>query len=403
MMQHLTAPIGRGLERLLARAFGRLPIGWLQLSHSRTRLAAALAGVAFANVLVFVQLGIMGSLNGSVAMTYGPLRGDLLVSSTDGRTLTDGSPLARRLLWVALSEPGVAAAAPVYLGKLDWRRADGSAAQLTVYGMPVDAARFAGPLLADRLARLSPRDTVLLDARTRGVDPVSLAGVSPDTPLTFEANGRTLDAIGTVSLGGGFSADGALLASDQTFFRLFPTRSSATPSHLLVDVADGTDHAEVARRLDARLAGQGVVVRTMEEAMRADLRYQTTQRPTGVIFGFGVLIGAIVGIVIVYQVLSTDVADHLREYATFNAMGYPHRFFLGIVLEEALVLAVLGFVPGVLLSMAIYAGMSHATGLPVHMDALRAIGVLLGTIAACLLSGALATRRLRAADPAELF
>ena len=54
----------------------------------------------------------------------------------------------------------------------------------------------------------------------------------------------------------------------------------------------------------------------------------------------------LVGLVIVYQVLSTDVADHLREYATFKAMGYPHRFFLGIVFEEALILGVIGFVPG---------------------------------------------------------
>jgi putative ABC transport system permease protein len=65
-----------------------------------------------------------------------------------------------------------------------------------------------------------------------------------------------------------------------------------------------------------------------------------------VIFGFGVLIGVLVGLVIVYQVLSADVADHMREYATFKAMGYGPRFFLGIVLEEALVLGVLGFLPG---------------------------------------------------------
>jgi putative ABC transport system permease protein len=391
------------VEAVLARAFGRLPIGWLQLSHSKTRLAAALAGVAFANVLVFVQLGIMGSLNGSVAMTYSPLRADLLVSSTDTRTLTDGSPLARRLLWVARAQPGVEAAAPLYLGSLDWAREDGSSAALTVYGIPVDAQRFVGPQLAERLHSLALRDTALIDLRTRGVDPAALAGIRREAPLAFEANGRTLTAIGTLALGGGFSADGALIVSDQTFFRLFPTRSSATPSHLLIETTPGSDPAAAARHLDAELAGAGVQVRAIEAAIAADLRYQTTQRPTGVIFGFGVLIGAIVGVVIVYQVLSTDVADHLREYATFKAMGYPHRFFLGIVFEEALVLAVLGFIPGVLLSTALYAGMSAATGLPVQMDALRAVSVLLGTIVACLLSGALATRRLRAADPAELF
>ncbi len=76
----------------------------------------------------------------------------------------------------------------------------------------------------------------------------------------------------------------------------------------------------------------------MADSQAADLSYQTTQRPTGVIFGFGVAMGVLVGLVIVYQVLSTDVADHLREYATFKAMGYPHRFFLSIVFEEAAIL-----------------------------------------------------------------
>jgi putative ABC transport system permease protein len=123
----------------------------------------------------------------------------------------------------------------------------------------------------------------------------------------------------------------------------------------------------------------------------------------GVIFGLGVVIGTLVGLVVVYQVLATDVADHLREYATFKAMGYPHRFFLGLVLEEAIILAVLGFVPGFLLAFGIYTGMAAKTGLPVEMTPLRATAVFLGTVLACALSGAIATQRLRGADPAELF
>lgn len=135
----------------------------------------------------------------------------------------------------------------------------------------------------------------------------------------------------------------------------------------------------------------------------ADLAYQTTERPTGVIFGFGVIIGIVVGLVIVYQVLSTDVADHLKEYATFKAIGYAQGFFLGIVLEEAIVLAVLGFLPGVVISTALYAAMSSATGLPLAMSLPVALAVLIGTILACAISGALATRRLAGADPADLF
>ncbi len=172
---------------------------------------------------------------------------------------------------------------------------------------------------------------------------------------------------------------------------------------MLVDVAPGAKAEEVAARLAGRLASEPVQVRTMAAAQAADLTYQTTKRPTGVIFGFGVAMGVLVGLVIVYQVLSTDVADHLREYATFKAMGYPHRFFLGIVFEEAVILGAIGFVPGLSLSLGIYAAMAAATSLPVVMTPGRAALVFVGTIVACAASGALATRRLKAADPAELF
>lgn len=395
--------MSRLVTPMLTRLLGRLPIGWLQLSHSRTRMAAALAGVAFANILVFVQLGILGALNGTVAMNYAPFRADVLVSSTDSRTLTDGSPISRRFLARVQSDPGVADAAALYLAKADWTRPDGSVASLTVYGMPLDSAWFLGPLVDGQGETIRVRDVALLDARTRGIDAAAFQDVSLDHPMDFELNGRTLRAAGTFSLGGGFSADGALIVSDQTFLRLFPQRIGGTPSHVLVRMRHGEDAAAVARRLAILLEAEPLLVRSLAEAMQADLAYQTTQRPTGIIFGFGVIIGAIVGVVIVYQVLSTDVADHLREYATFKAMGYRHGFFLGIVFEEAVILAVLGFVPGLAISLAIYLGMATATGLPVAMTAGRAAMVLVGTVVACGLSGALATRRLRSADPAELF
>lgn len=391
------------MNALLARLLGRLPIGWLQLTHSRTRMAAALAGVAFANVLVFVQLGMMGALNGTVGMTYAPIRGDIIISSEDANTLTDGSPLSRRVLFQALSDPQVAAAAPFYLAKVDWTRDDRPGASLNVYALPVEAARFAGPDFARSLAALSLPDSALIDQRTRGADADALAQITPEAPLRFEVNGRTLSATGSFSLGGGFAGDGSLVVSDQTFLRLFPSRSAGTPTHVLVDVAPGADAKAVAARLSDRLAAEAVQVRTLAAAKAADLSYQTTRRPTGVIFGFGVAMGVLVGLVIVYQVLSTDVADHLREYATFKAMGYPHRFFLGIVFEEAVILGAIGFVPGLILSLGIYAAMAQATSLPVVMTPERAALVFFGTVLACAASGALATRRLRAADPAELF
>ncbi|MEM9797315.1 MAG: ABC transporter permease DevC [Pseudomonadota bacterium] len=382
---------------------GRLPIGWLQLSHSRGRLLAAVAGVAFANILVFVQLGILGALNDSTVAPYGLFDGDIMISSVDANTLLDGSNVARVRMFQALAVPGVADAAPLYIQNLDWTRPDGGTATLQTIGLDPEEDAFVPPRLREAVAGLRLPDTILLDSGTRGLPSTALSGIGPRNPYPLELNGRAVSSIGTVDIGGGFTADGSIYASDQTFLSLFQGRTSAAPNHILVVVDDGVDATVVVDRLRDALPMDVVKVDTLANAAAADLAYQTTERPTGIIFGFGVAIGVIVGIVIVYQVLSTDVADHLREYATFKAMGYAQRFFLGIVLEEAVILAVLGFLPGVLIAWGIYTAMSAATGLPLVLGPDRAAAVLVGTILACILSGVIATRRLAAADPADLF
>ncbi|MBM7069717.1 ABC transporter permease DevC [Actibacterium sp. 188UL27-1] len=391
------------MTAFLTVLFGRLPIGWLQLSHNRTRLFAAIAGVAFANLLVFVQLGILGALNNTTTAPYALFDADIIVSSADANTLTDGSNVARQRLFQAMSVPGVAEGAPLYMANLEWQRSDGNFSTLQSFGVGVDQTEFLAPDIAAEFNVLALEDTVLIDRTTRGLPGDMLGSISSRTPFIFEANGRTLSAIGTLAVGAGFSSDGTLFTSDQTFLRLFTNRSSGAPNHILLNVQDGIDLTVVVDRLREVLPLDSVQVNTMADAAAADRSYQTTERPTGIIFGFGVLIGVLVGIVIVYQILSVDVSDHLKEYATFKAMGYGHSFFLGIVFEEAIILALFGFIPGLLTSIALYAGLATATGLPIAMGPDRAAVVLLGTLLACIISGAVATRRLAGADPADLF
>ena len=391
------------MTRLMTLLTGRLPIGWLQLAHSRTRLMAALAGVGFANILVFVQLGILGSLNDSTIAPYTLFEGDIMISSVDANTLLDGSNVARVRLFQALAVPGVAEAAPLYIQNVEWSRPDGGTSSLQTIGLDPESEGFIPTHLHDVIPQLLLPDTILLDSGTRGLPSEALQGVTPATPYRLELSGRAMSAVGTVRIGGGFTADGSIYASDQTFLNLFPNRSSTAPNHILINVDDGVDTSVVVARLQEALPADVVRIGTKADTAAADLAYQTTERPTGIIFGFGVIIGVIVGIVIVYQVLSTDVADHLREYATFKAMGYAQSFFLGIVLEEAVILAILGFIPGVLISWGLYTGMSAATGLPLEMGVGRPLSVLIGTILACVVSGVIATRRLAAADPADLF
>ncbi|CAN0603596.1 unnamed protein product, partial [Ectocarpus sp. 12 AP-2014] len=205
-------------------------IGWLQLTHSKSRLTVALAGVAFANVLVFVQLGISGGLNQTINLTYQPIQADILISASDANTLADGSPIARQRMFQALSVEGVAQAAPLYLGVTDWVRDDGGTTALQVYGFPPEAQNLVNPRYAERLADLRLPNTALLDRLSRGVSFEDDALPTFDDPLEAELSGVAMDIIGTFSIGAGFSADGNLLVSDQTFFRLFSRRSAGTPS-----------------------------------------------------------------------------------------------------------------------------------------------------------------------------
>lgn len=391
------------MSRLLALLFGRLPIGWLQLSHSKGRLLAAVSGVAFANLLVFMQLGIMGALNGSTIAPYALLNADIIVSSQEGNTLTDSDNIARVRMFQALGVAGVATATPLFIGNLPFTLEDGSSVTLLSFGVDTTQQGLVSAQIAPALDQLTIENTALLDEGTRGMPSSVIDRLQSGGTYSFEANGSTMTAVGTMNVGGGFLADGMLVMSDQTFLRFFASRVSAAPDHILIRVDDGVSAETVAARLREALPSDSVRVQTTQAAQAADLAFMSTERPTGIIFGFGVFMGILVGLVIVYQVLSTDVADHLSEYATFKAMGYGQPFFLGIIFEEAIVLAVFGFIPGFIISMGLYAGLVAVTGLPVSMDVGRAIMVFLGTLAACTLSGAIATRRLANADPADLF
>jgi len=113
--------------------------------------------------------------------------------------------------------------------------------------------------------------------------------------------------------------------------------------------------------------------------------------------------GFVVGIVVVYQILYTDVSDHLAEYATLKAMGYTDGYLLMVVFQEAMILAVLGFIPGFLVSHGLYVLTQAATRLPIAMTWGRATTVFTMTVVMCFVAGAVAVRRLQAADPADIF
>lgn len=390
------------MNRILLRLLGRLPIGWLQLTHNPMRFAAALTGVGFANVLVFVQLGIMNSMATATLRPYTFFSADVMISAADANGLTDGGNVARQWLLQAMADPDVADGTGLFIGNVPWDRPDVDIS-FTSFGVDPAKPGFIAPEIAGDLPLLEVQDATLIDRLARGLKGETASAIRPQSPFLFETEGRTLTAYSTFAGGGGFGGDGYMMMSDQSFLSLFPARRSSAPDHILLRLRPGADVETVLPRLRKIISDHGLRIRSYAQAGQEELSFQQTRRPTGIIFGFGVLIGVLVGLVIVYQVLSTDVADHLREYATFKAMGYGQRFFMGIVLEEALILGVLGFVPGFAVGATILTVMGKITTLPLAVTPSMAITIFAGTVVFSVLSGAVATRRLAAADPADLF
>lgn len=390
------------MNRILSLIFGRLPIGWLQLTHNPMRFAAALTGVAFANVLVFVQLGIMNSMATATLRPYTFFSADVMISATDANGLTDGGNVARQWMLQALADPDVTDGTGLFIGNVPWDRADVDIS-FTTFGIDPAKPDFVAPGIAGDLSLLEVQGATLIDRLARGLKGETASAIRPQSPFLFETQGRTLTAYSTFAGGGGFGGDGYMIMSDQTFLSLFPARRSSAPDHILLRLRPGSEVETVVPRLRKIISDHGLRIRSFADAGQEELTFQQTRRPTGIIFGFGVLIGVLVGLVIVYQVLSTDVADHLREYATFKAMGYGQRFFMGVVLEEALILGVLGFLPGFAVGATILTVMGKITTLPLAVTPSMAITIFVGTVVFSVLSGAVATRRLAAADPADLF
>lgn len=395
------------MSSLLATLRARTPLGWLQLRRNPARLAVAVTGVAFANLLIFLQLGVMGALFDSAAKPVAMLAADIVLLSPDARIIGQLGTLPRRRLFQALGVEGVAGGTTLQVGQVEIRQPAATPgarfASVTVFAIDPDAHAIHDPAVESQRTLLRRADTALIDCLTRAPLAPLVAAVASGAPARAEITGRTISFVGQFALGASFSSDGSLIVSDQTFLRLFPRSTAAAVSAVLLRTAPGETQATVAARLRDALPFADTQVMTMEDYTAYMRDFMRRNTPIGVVFSFGVVIGLLVGFAIVYQILAADVHDHLAEYATLRAMGYTQRWLLGVVFEQALILAALGFLPGLALSLGLYALIGAATELTVALPPARAAAVLGLTLAMCAASGALATRRLAAADPADVF
>lgn len=381
----------------------RTPLGWLQLSREKSRLLVALSGIAFADVLMFMQLGFQAALYDSNTKLSRALDADIVLVSPQARNTQNLSTFSRRRLYQAMDVPGVKSAEAFYSNIITWKHPDTrKEASIQVIAFNPENTVLNLPEVNQQIDQIKLPDVVLFDRNSRGDYQNAIAQIEQGKTVTTEVERRTITIAGLFPLGASFGADGILVTSDQTFLRLFPRRQAASVNLGLIQLQPGSDPQQIATALKSHLPND-VRVLTHEDYIEFEESYWKTESPIGFIFGLGTGMAFVVGVVIVYQVLSTDVNSHMKEYATFKAMGYRNQYLLAVVFEEAIILAFLGFIPGLVLPIGLYQLAANATALPIYMQFSRAVVVLILTIVMCSISGAIATRRLQAADPADMF
>lgn len=404
----------------------KTPLAWKNLAYNKVRTAVALAGVGFAVILIFMQMGFLGAVRKTATQIYDALDFDLMLRSSAYLHLTEPRSFPRERVFQAASLPIVDRARLFYLGLSEWQAPqpdevapenyDGQSRGIITMGVdPLDPP-FVSAKIRDEAARLTDARFLLIDSKSKpDFGPKNGVRFGPeDVGVETALGGQRSRIVGTVELGTGLAANGACIVNIDGFGRACFWQPLDEVNFGLIKLAADVDPDEGRAQLES-LVGRpdptGAVtsvpadceVLTRAEVNRREEYRWVWQTPLGRIFILGVIVALAVGMAIVYQVLATDIANMMSEYATLRAMGYTNWYLSRVVLQQSVLLAIVGYVPSIVISWALYALVGAKSGMPMILTWQIAAFVFVATIIMCIVSGMLALRKLFAADPADLF
>ncbi len=387
------------------------PVAWLQLVRNKIRSLVAIAGIGFIVILMFMQLGFQDALYSSATQVHRNLRGDLILVSSQYKSLTAIQSFFRSRLYQALGFNGVESVSPIYLGFAKFKNPqNGEKYSIYVIGFEPGKPVINMSEVEKNIDKIKIPDVVLFDRNSRPeFGPVAQKFTQEKTEQILEIfpfdslRGYRVRVGGLFSLGPSFGVDGNLIVSDTTFLRIFP---NSRPSEMIdvgvISLKPGTNPHQVLKQLQANLPDD-VKVFTHQGFIEFEKQYWATRTPIGFILNLMLSMASVVGVVIVYQILYSNISTQLVAFATLKAIGYENNYFLKIVFQQALILSILGYIPGFIISLFLYDFAMDATKLPIMMSFHNAVLVFISTILMCMTSGGLAINKLRSTDPADIF
>jgi len=387
---------------MIRENLNNVPIAWANLTHNRKNLANALAGITFAVLLMFMQIGFLNALLDSTVQFLQILDADLLlINKLTGSVISGPEPFDRSRVFQAEGFPGVGKAHYVRLSEMLWKNPEtGYKNAVRVVAFNPEQQVFLDREINSHLNDLKKSETVIFDRLSKKhFGPVFKGVVS-------EIENRSASIVGNFSLGTDFVAAGTVMMSNKNFLNLVQKNSLTSEYNKaeigLIKISPGEDAKKIADSLKG-LFEKDLLVLTKEDLINKERDYWLTGTPVGFVFGLGAIMGFVVGAIICYQILFTDIMSRLPQFATVKAIGYSNSYLLSVVVRQSLVMALLGFFPGLLLSLVFYKLISMLFHLPMMMGPAQVIAIFFATLLMSAISGVLAALKAVAANPAELF
>ena len=383
--------------------FRKIPLAWLLLTRQPLRLFVAIAGISFAGILMFMQLGFRDGLFDASVTVHRLLDADLVLISPRSKSSISMSGFPKRRLIQAMAQEDVVSVAPVNLNYLLWRNPENlKTRSILTLGFNPEDSLLLDKDFSSKAERLKNPGRVLFDTLSRPefgpIEEWFLDGQIIET----EVAGKRVKVVGLVELGPSFGADGNMITSRETFLQLMPSNPRGSIEIGLIKLKNDTDPRLVSMILSNALPND-VRVLTKNEFIDFEKNYWKDSTAIGFIFSLGAVMGFVVGCVVVYQILYSDVSDHLPEYATLMAMGYRLKSLFFVVAREGFILSIFGYLPAYFSGQALYSLIRNSTKLPITMDANKSILIFILILFMCMGSAGIAMRKLVDADPAEIF
>ena len=383
-------------------------LAWSNTIDDPQRLFVRCGGITFAVVLIFMQTGFRNALFDSNVRLVERIDADFVIRSKTRYMLSSGQLMSLQEVVKARGCPGVAEVQPIYIENVaSYLRKYGTfARRLRVVAFDVNSEMVRRFGLEDKVHRLNSAGTAVADLKSKSI--FDFDATQPNRPgkAFGELANKQLTLVGFFELGIDFSNDGNMIMTPRNFVEYFPQRGSGDPLSVvdygIVRCTAAADRGMVLEWLRREL-GTNVLVDSKTDFIKSERNFWGKNTPIGLIFLVGTIIGFVVGMIICYQVLATDIGDHMSEFATIKAMGYPTVFFAEVVVCQALFLSLLSFLPGMLIALFAFEVVNLFTGLVMFLNFPR-ISLVLGlTVLMCVISGMIALRKLLSTDPASLF